>query len=183
MSKNVNKVETSAEKKVRTISFEVYSGIVKNICEPLFTKSKDGSGTTFNFQFVGIVKDYIKLACLYQELELQKKDLFTFYDGYVNGEYDVQLEEIEDNRCSKLIDESVDIFVKYRMYQLQSPILNALTDLVNVMNKFAEKFSDDFSQEDFKKMIGDFANFTQNVNNESLTETIIKKHMVEDKAV
>ncbi len=149
--------------------------IVNSVVDNCF--HENNGVTNFNSEYYEVLKAYWKLSYFFPSLKVIKLSIFEFFDVYIAGKYDGYLDEIADNRLSLYIDGAIDKKIKFKISQIQNPIIPVLTNLLNTVNSTIEKYSENIESADLKNMIGDFANFTKKNNPETITNAVLKRHV------
>ncbi len=162
---------------VDALSLADVSQIVNSVVDNCF-QERNGK-LEFSSEYCEVLKAYWKLSFFVPSLKITEISIFEFFEKYIAGKYDSYLREIQlfHDKLPSYIDNAIDEKIKFKIAQIQNPLVNSLANLCEVISATVEKYSENIESTDLKKMIDDFADFTKKNNPETITNTVLNKHL------
>lgn len=180
------KVENTSEKMVdiktengRMSLFDV-SKIVDTVVDSVFVE-RNGN-IEFAAELYEVLLAYLEIGAFYPQTGVLENSLDLFFIDYIDGKYYREFGELKLNRLAQYIDNAVKQKVEARMRQIENPLVNSLTKLVDVATVLAQKYVDDIDNvgtSDIKGFIQDFAKLAKTTNPQTVTDAVIKMHKAE----
>jgi len=189
MNENINtavKTETAATTKTRKpkakeLSLKETYSLIEDIDNSAFPK--DGGEdlmSKFYLSFSSVVIAFVKIHHYFGEEFKDITSLPEFFDDYCSGKYADYLAAISKTATSKIVDEFVERRKQMIISKLNNPVLETFSKVNEILDTFAEEFKG-IEPDTIKKFINDFANFAQETNPESITDTMLEKVISENK--
>lgn len=191
MDRNTNttvvKSETASTAKTRKpkakeLSLSETYALIEDIDNSAFPRDEgEDLMSKFYLTFSDVVIAYVKLHHYFDEEFKDVVSLPEFFDDFCSGKYADYLVAISKTATAKIVDE----FVERRKQMIVSKLNNPVSEMISKINEILDTYSEDFKGIDsdtIKKFINDFANFAQETNPESITDTMLEKVISENKA-
>lgn len=164
---------------IKKLSLADVNSVVDVILDVLFRKSETSDETSYLGQYDEIIRVYFEMNAAFPDLKIHKVDINEFFDRYCDGEYDMYVEVLKNDRRIKYIEDALDNTTENLMkYYAGGQLKNYVAKFVNSLNKVVEKYSDSLDgigKNDIMGFLKNFAEFTSTNNPESLTEIMLKK--------
>lgn len=173
---------TTTKKKItaKNLSATDVASLLRDIDDSIF-QADENSLLIFHLPFCDAMVKYLKLKYFFGD-DLKDIDEFgDFFNDLVAGKFKDYIAAMDKCETSRLIDEAVKVRKQIVIGRLQSPVTETLTKVNEILDTFADEFKG-IEPDAIKKFINDFANFAQENNPESITDTMLKKVAAENKA-
>lgn len=191
VSENVNKkvIEIAASGENRTdktnmpvteLTLSDVAKIVNSVVDSVFIK-KNGR-TEFAAEYYEVLLAYFEVGAFYPESDIFSGGVELFFSDYISGKYIKELHELKHNRYALYIENAIKQKVEARMKQIENPLFESLTNLLDTATVLAKKYVNDMDKigtSDIQNFITGFGNFAKNVNIETMTDAVIKMHQNE----
>lgn len=131
----------------------------------------------FAAELYEVLLAYWKIGAFYPDTEVLENSLDLFFIDYIDGKYYRELGELSSNRLAQYIENAVEQKVEAKKRQIEDPLINSLTKLVDAATILANKYVDDIDNVgagDIKKFIDDFGGLVQKTDSQSIAEAVIK---------
>lgn len=162
------------------LSLVEMSEIVNTVVDSVFTE-RNG-----NIEFAGelyeVLLAYMEVGAFYPHTGVFENGLGLFFGDYIDNKYHKELEELKYNRLVQYIENAVNKKVEARMKQIENPLINSMTKLVDAANVLAEKYVDDIDNvgtSDMKGFITNFVELSKKTNPDTVAEKVIKMYRAE----
>lgn len=162
------------------MSLEQAEELINSVTDLVFLNTD--KGIIFAPIYIDFMLAYWKIGFFYPYLgisEKGKESINFFFDGWVNGEYDVYLEKVKDNKQAAIIDKAIERAIEFKKSQCQQPVLNSLAKLVDTLSVLAQKYVDDIDNigsSDIKSFLERFMAFTSENNVQTITDEVLNRH-------
>lgn len=191
INENVDKKEieiaASVEKKpdkdnisVTELTLSDVAKIVNSVVDSVFI-NKNGR-TEFAAEYYEVLLAYFEVGAFYPESDIFSGGVELFFPDYISGKYNKELNELKNNRYALYIENAIKQKVEARMKQIENPLFESLTNLLDIATVLAKKYVNDMDKigtSDIQNFITGFGNFAKNVNIETMTDAVIKMHQNE----
>lgn len=151
--------------------------LIRSVVNLVFVNTPNG--VVFLPIYIDLMLAYWKVGYYFPSLETAQNGVDQFFVEWINGEYDICLEKLENNRQAKVIDKAIRDEIEFKKSQLQQPIVNSLTEFVNTASVLAKKYVDDIDNigtKDIKGFLERFAEFVSENNTSTITDEVLKRH-------
>lgn len=174
-------VEKEADKDIEPINGVIELDLINELIDTVlnFIFLNTSNGVVFRPIYIDLMLAYWKIDIYYPSLEISQKGVDYFFEKWINGEYDVCLEKLENNRQAQVIDTAIKHEIEFKKAQLQQPIVNAITEFVDIASVLAKKYVDDIDNigsKDIKGFLERFAEFVSENNTSTITNEVLKRH-------
>lgn len=162
------------------MSLEQVSELINSVTDLVFLNTN--KGVIFAPIYIDFMLAYWKIGFFYPSLGISEKGeegISFFFNSWVNGEYDVYLEKIKDNKQTVIIDKAIERAIEFKKSQCQQPVLNSLAKLIDTFNILAQKYVDDIDNigsSDIKSFLERFMEFTSENNVRTITDEVLNRH-------
>lgn len=140
----------------------------------------------FAAEYYEVLLAYFQIGAFYPSTGVLDNGVGLFFMDYIDNKYHKELGELKYNNLAKYIENAVTKKIEAKMRQIENPLINSLTKLVDTANILAQKYVDDIDNvgsSDIKKFIEDFADFAKKTNTDTITDAVIKLHQKEAASV
>lgn len=171
-----DKIEPNNE----VMSLSQANELVNSVVDLIFLNTE--KGIVFTPIYIDFMLVYWKMCFFYPSLGISEKGeegMDFLFNGWINGEYDVYLEKVEDNKQAIMIDKAIRKAIDFKKSQCQQPILNSLTKFIDTLNILAQKYVDDIDNigsSDIKSFLERFIEFTSENNVQTITDEVLNRH-------
>ncbi len=162
------------------MSLEQAQELINSVTDLIFLNT--ANGIVFSPIYIDFMLAYWKIGFFYPSLGISEKGeegFDFFFNGWINGEYDVYLEKVKDNKQAAIIDKAIERAIEFKKSQYQQPVLNSLTRLADTLNILAQKYVDDIDKigsSDIKSFLERFIEFTSKNNVQTITDEVLNRH-------
>lgn len=180
VEKEINKENPKIVALDNKLSLDNVSKIVNSIVDSVFIK-RNGR-VEFAAEYYEVLLAYFEIGAFYPDLGVLEGGVWLFFDGYIEGKYSSELNKLKDNPYIQYIENAVKQKVQARMKQIENPLFESLLGLVENVSVLAQRYidgADKIGTADIQKFIENFGTFSQKVNEQSLTDTVIQMHQSE----
>lgn len=169
--------KSGIELKNGKLSLLELSKIVNTVVDSVFIE-RDGR-IEFAAELYEVLLAYMKVGAFYPETGVLETSLDLFFIDYIDGKYEDKLRALVFDKLAQYIDNAVHKKVEARKHQIEDPLINSLTKLVDAAAVLAQKYVDDIDNvgtADIKGFIENFAKLANVTNQQSVTDAVIQMH-------
>lgn len=166
------------KKKDEKLSFSDVRIIVDTIAEASFVENN--GKLEYAPEIVSVLIPYFEIGAFYPDTNVLNGSLEEFFTEYIDGKYDMLIEELKNNRLAQYIEKAARQKIEYKSSQIDNPLITSLANLVGVITAIANNYADDINSvgtDDLKKFLKEFNSFAKKTNPATIADKVVEKHI------
>lgn len=164
---------------IKKLTLAEANGVVKNTLDVLFDKSEATNDISYLGHYKEIVCTYFEMVAAFPTLNIHQVDINDFFGKFFDGEYDMYVEVLKNDRRIKYIEDTLEYTIQILCkYYAGGQLANSVTKLINNLNNVVENYADSIDgigTSDIKGFFKSFAEFAIKNNPETITAAMLKK--------